>query len=71
MQSVFEHPVVWWLAALAIGILASLVGGAAAGIAISGKQFGLQLATQMGVLFGALAGLPGVAIALAAVALIG
>ena len=70
-EALIQQPVIWLLAALAIGILASLVGGALAGIAIGGKQFGLELATQMGGLFGLLAGVPGVAIALLALALIG
>ena len=71
MQSLLQHPVIWPLAVLAIGILASLAGGALAGIAIGGKQFGLALATQMGGLFGLLAGIPGLVIALVALALIG
>lgn len=71
MQSLLEQPILWPLAALVIGILASLAGGALAGIAIGGKQFGLQLAVQMGGLFGLLAGIPGLAVALLALALIG
>jgi nitrogen fixation/metabolism regulation signal transduction histidine kinase len=71
IQSLLQQPVIWSLAVLAIGIVASLAGGALAGIAIGGKQFGLQLAVQMGGLFGLLAGIPGVAIALVALALIG
>jgi hypothetical protein len=71
MQSLLQHPAIWPLAVLAIGILASLAGGALAGIAIGGKQFGLALATQMGGLFGLLAGIPGLVIALVALALIG
>lgn len=71
IQSLLQQPVIWSLAVLAIGIFASLAGGALAGIAIGGKQFGLQLATQMGGLFGLLSGVPGLVIALAALALIG
>lgn len=71
MQSLLEQPILWSFAALVIGILASLAGGALAGIAIGGKQFGLQLAVQMGGLFGLLAGIPGLAVALLALALIG
>ena len=71
IESLLEHPVIWSLAALSIGILASLAGGALAGIAIGGKQFGLPLATQMGGLFGLLAGVPGLVIALVALALLG
>lgn len=70
-QALLQQPVIWSLAALAIGILASLIGGALAGIAIGGKQFGLELAIQMGGLFGLLAGIPGLVIALVALALIG
>ncbi len=71
MQSLLQQPVIWSLAVLAMGIFASLAGGAVAGIVIGGKQFGLQLATQMGGLFGLLAGVPGIFIALVALALIG
>ncbi len=71
IESLLQQPVIWSLAVLAIGVLASLAGGALAGIAIGGKQFGLQLATQMGGLFGLLAAVPGLVIALLALALIG
>jgi nitrogen fixation/metabolism regulation signal transduction histidine kinase len=71
IQSLLQQPVIWSLAVLAVGVLASLAGGALAGIAIGGKQFGLQLATQMGGLFGLLAAVPGLVIALLALALIG
>jgi nitrogen fixation/metabolism regulation signal transduction histidine kinase len=71
IESLLQQPVIWSLAVLAIGVLASLTGGALAGIAIGGKQFGLQLATQMGGLFGLLAAVPGLVIALLALALIG
>ena len=71
VESLLQQPAFWTLGALAIGILASLAGGALAGIVIGGKQFGLQLATQMGGLFGLLAGIPGLVIALAAITLIG
>jgi nitrogen fixation/metabolism regulation signal transduction histidine kinase len=70
IQSLLQQPVIWSLAVLAVGVLASLAGGALAGIAIGGKQFGLQLATQMGGLFGLLAAVPGLVIALLALALI-
>jgi hypothetical protein len=56
---------------LAIGALGSLAGGALGGIAIGGKQFGAELATQMGGLFGLLVGAPGVAVALILLSLIG
>jgi hypothetical protein len=71
IESLLQQPVIWSLAVLAAGILASLAGGALAGIAIGGKQFGMELAVQMGGLFGMLAGIPGVALALIALALIG
>ena len=71
IESLLQQPVIWSLAVLAVGVLASLAGGALAGIAIGGKQFGLQLATQMGGLFGLLAAVPGLVIALLALALIG
>lgn len=71
VESLLQQPFIWSLVVLAIGIFASLAGGALAGIVIGGKQFGLQLATQMGGLFGLLAGAPGVVIALVALALIG
>jgi nitrogen fixation/metabolism regulation signal transduction histidine kinase len=64
------QPLIWLSAAFALGVLASLIGGALAGMTIGGKQFGWQLATQMGGLFGLLAGVPGVAIALVALTLI-
>lgn len=71
MDTLLQQPVTWSLAALAIGVLASLAGGALAGIAIGGKQFGLELATQMGGLFGLLAGAPGIVVAVIILALIG
>jgi hypothetical protein len=71
IESLLQQSVIWSLAVLAVGVLASLAGGALAGIAIGGKQFGLQLATQMGGLFGLLAAVPGLVIALLALALIG
>ena len=71
IESLIQQSVLWPLIVLAIGILASLAGGALAGIVIGGKQFGLELATQMGGLFGLLAGVPGLLIAFLALALIG
>jgi hypothetical protein len=71
IDSLLQQPALWTLGILAIGILASLAGGALAGIVIGGKQFGLELATQMGGLFGLLAGIPGLVIALGALSLLG
>ena len=71
IETLLQQPAIWFLAVLAAGVLASLAGGALAGVAIGGKQFGMQLAIQMGGLFGMLAGIPGVAIALVTLALIG
>jgi hypothetical protein len=71
IETLLQQPAIWFLAVLATGVLASLAGGALAGVAIGGKQFGMQLAVQMGGLFGMLAGIPGVALALIALALIG
>lgn len=71
MQTLLQQPIIWTSAVFALGVLGSLVGGALTGMTIGGKQFGWQLAIQMGGLFGLLAGIPGVAIALVALALIG
>jgi hypothetical protein len=71
MQAWLQQPVICSSAAFALGVLASLLGGALVGMTIGGKQFGWQLAIQMGGLFGMLAGIPGVAIAFVALALIG
>lgn len=56
--------VVWFFALWAIGFAASLLGGALAGYAIGGRDLGAELATQLGGMFGALSGLPGIALAL-------
>lgn len=71
MDSLLQHSIIWPLAVLAIGFLSSLVGGALSGIAIGGRQFGLHLSTQMGGLFGLLAGFPGITLALIIFILIG
>jgi hypothetical protein len=71
LESVLAQPVIWSLAVLAIGALGSLAGGALTGLAIGGRQFGLELATQMGGLFGLLVGAPGVAVALILLSLVG
>lgn len=71
MDVLLQYPLVWFLTILAIGLISSLAGGALAGIAIGGRQFGWQLATQMGGLFGLLAGFPGTALAFLVLILIG
>jgi hypothetical protein len=71
MQTLFQQPFLWSSAVFALGVIASLIGGALAGMTIGGKQFGWQLAIQMGGLFGSLAGIPGIAIALVALTMIG
>lgn len=69
--SFIQQPFIWPLALIGLAFLASLAGGAVAGMVIAGKQFGAELAVQMGGLFGLLAGVPGIALALLILALIG
>ena len=57
------------LPALVIGIIASLVGGAAGGVLVGGKSLGNQLAATMGGFFGPLAGAGGLVIGLIAITL--
>ena len=57
-----------FLIALAIGVLASAVGGILGGITLAGKDLGAQLAGTMGGAFGPVAGVGGVTIALAILA---
>ena len=71
IASLIQQPIIWPLTLIGLAFLSSLTGGALAGMAIAGKQFGAQLATQMGGLFGLLAGVPGVAVALLILALTG
>jgi hypothetical protein len=52
--------------ALAIGIVASVAGGALGGILVGGKALGNELAAMMGSFYGPLAGSGGVALALLA-----
>jgi hypothetical protein len=59
-----QQPFVGPLAFVGLAFVSSLAGGALSGMIIAGRQFGPQLATQMGGLFGLLAGVPGVALAL-------
>ncbi|MCL2429037.1 MAG: hypothetical protein FWD12_07370 [Alphaproteobacteria bacterium] len=52
--------------ALAIGVVASVAGGALGGILVGGKALGNELAAMMGSFYGPLAGSGGVAVALLA-----
>lgn len=63
VDSLSQYPMIWPLALLAIGFFSSLAGGAFTGIAIGGRQFGWQLSTQIGGLFGLIAGFPGIVLA--------
>jgi hypothetical protein len=56
--------------ALAVGIVASIAGGALGGILVGGKILGNELAAMMGGFYGPLAGSGGVALALLAVKLV-
>lgn len=58
------QPVVWFFVLWVLGIFASMAGGAFVGYAIGGRDLGAELAVQLGGLFGALSGVPGVALAL-------
>ena len=57
--------------ALALGLAASIAGGALGGIAVGGKALGNELAALMGGFYGPLAGGTGVLIGLIVLALIG
>jgi hypothetical protein len=56
--------------ALALGIVASLGGGALSGIGIGGAALGKQLAAIMGALYGVMAGAVGVIVGLAVLQLV-
>ncbi len=56
--------------ALMVGVLASAVGGILGGIALAGKDLGAQLAGTMGGAFGPVAGVGGVTLALAIIAMV-
>lgn len=71
LDGIVQNPAIWSLLLLVIGAFGALAGGALSGVAIGGSQFGLQLATQMGGLFGLIAGAPGIALALLLLALLG
>lgn len=56
--------------ALAIGILASIAGGALGGVLVGGKHLGNELAAMMGGFYGPLAGSGGIALGLIALKLV-
>jgi hypothetical protein len=56
--------------ALAIGIVASIAGGAFGGVLVGGKHLGNELAAMMGGFYGPLAGSGGVVLALVALKLL-
>jgi hypothetical protein len=70
IESLSQQPVIWSALLLAIGLVSSLTGGAVSGYLIGGRYLGAEVATQIGGLFGALSGLPGIALALIAFALL-
>jgi hypothetical protein len=70
MDSILASPMALFLASLIIGMIAALCGGALSGYAIGGRDLGAEVATQVGGLFGAMSGLPGVAIALLIIAIL-
>ena len=51
--------------AFAIGVIASIAGGAVGGVLVGGKHMGNGLAATMGGFFGPVAGVPGLIIGLA------
>lgn len=55
--------------ALALGIVASIAGGAIGGVVIGGKHLGNELAAMMGGFYGPMAGIGGVLLGLAVYAL--
>jgi hypothetical protein len=57
------------MTAFAIGVFASIGGGALGGVLVGGKALGSELAAMMGAIYGPLAGSGGVALGLAALKL--
>ncbi|MBO0750992.1 MAG: hypothetical protein J2P53_02705 [Bradyrhizobiaceae bacterium] len=55
--------------ALAVGIAASVAGGALGGVLVGGKALGIERAAMMGSFYGPLAGSGGIALALLALKL--
>lgn len=68
-ETLQQSPLLMTLAALALAFVASLAGGAVGGVYTGGKALGNELAAMMGSLYGPLAGVPGVALALLILAL--
>lgn len=58
------------LPALALGVIASVLGGAIGGVLVGGRQIGNEIAAMMGSFYGPLAGFGGVLLGLAVVALL-
>ena len=52
------------IVALAVGVVASIVGGALGGVAIGGKALGNELAAMLGGFYGPLAGIAGIVVGL-------
>jgi len=71
IDSLQNSPIFWIATALAIGFIASIIGGAVGGIFTGGKALGNELAAMMGSLYGPLAGVSGVALALVILAIAG
>ncbi len=69
IEGLSAYPFIWPLALLAIGTVASLIGGALSGYTIAGRDLGAEVSTQIGGLFGMLSGIPGIALALLILAL--
>lgn len=58
-----------FLVAFAVGVAASIVGGAIGGMMTCGKALGIELAAMMGGFYGPISGLGGVLLGVALVAL--
>jgi hypothetical protein len=71
LASLLAQPLIWAPALLALGFIAAMAGGALSGLMIAGRQLGSEVATQIGALFGLIAGVPGITAALIALALAG
>lgn len=66
-----QIPYFWPLAALVLGFAGSLAGGALGGILTGGKALGNELAAMMGAMYGPMAGVPGAALAVGVMILLG
>lgn len=58
------------LAALGLGIIGSIVGGALGGVIVGGKHIGNELAALMGSFYGPIAGISGVIVGIVALQLL-